>query len=79
MLKRRGYDDWAGAVTGYGPSLEIRVYAVRRDPDIDVPRDRARSDAPTSTPTLTGSRRGKQQQDRIEALLAFRAAADRRG
>ena len=56
LLTNRGYDDWAGDVSGYGKTLEIRVYAVREERPGGIPVNLKRQDEPLPAERRAGPR-----------------------
>ena len=71
MLKRYGYEDWAGDVDGYGDSLEIRVFGVALERADAVPEDRARSAAKRHLPPVALQSNPLERDERVRALLNF--------
>lgn len=71
LLKNRGYDDWAGDVSGYGKTLEITVYAVREKKPGGIPASLKRQDEPLPAERRTGPR---DERATIAALENFSKA-----
>ena len=71
LLKNRGYDDWAGDVSGYGKTLEINVYAVREDRPNAIPTSLKRESDPLPAERRTGP---QDERAAISALEDFSKA-----
>lgn len=71
MLKKNGYRDWAGEVDGYGDTLEIRVFAVKLDPDVSLPENTRRRAAERHLPAVSLKTHPLERDERVRALLHF--------
>lgn len=71
FFQRRGYQDWAGEVDGYGSGLEIRVYATVPDSKSQLPDEYERSQAPVHLHPPRLSPQPLEKDPRIQAMLNF--------
>lgn len=71
LLKNRGYDDWAGDVSGYGKTLNIAVYAVREERKDGIPASLKRQENPIPAERRTGP---ADERATISALEEFSKA-----
>lgn len=71
LLKNRGYDDWAGDVSGYGKTLDIAVYAVREERTGSIPASLKRQENPIPAERRTGP---SDERATISALEEFSKA-----
>lgn len=71
MLKKHGYEDWAGEVDGYGDSLEIRAFGVAVERSDAVPADRKRVAAKRHLPPVALKANPLERDERVRALLNF--------
>jgi len=71
LLQNRGYDDWAGNVSGYGKTLNIAVYAVREERKGGIPASLKRQDEPVPAERRIGPR---DERATISALEEFSRA-----
>lgn len=77
LLQRRGYQDWAGEIDGYGSGLEIRVYATAPEIDSDLPNACLRTEAPVHLHPPRIVSEPLEKDPRIQAMLDFAKAAKR--
>ena len=77
LLERRGYQDWAGEVDGYGSNLEIRVFATLPKDLNSIPDDRLRVSAPVHLNPPRPQPQPLEKDPRVQAMLDFAAAVKR--